>query len=330
MVSPRIVISHWDDVEGVRREQGHIAGTWQSLTGSSSVTVGVRRIRIDPGKWATPLHLEGSEEEIFYVLAGTGVSVQDGGDGLRAYAVRPGDCLVHLALEHAHTLLAGPDGLDVLAFGHRHYAANTLLPRAGVSWLGPTWVLEGAPEDHPWAREAAAGPPEVPEPTERPGRITNVDEVGEFERIGATVARRGRDLGRAAGSERTGIRVYDVLPGKLMNAPHSHSADEEIFVVLEGSGTVELWPHPRAATDPERWPGGHERHAVRAGHTIASPAGRGCPLSIQAGAEGMRVLAYGTREPNDIAYYPRSGKVILRGVGVIGRIEPLDYWDGED
>jgi uncharacterized cupin superfamily protein len=44
----------------------------------------------------------------------------------------------------------------------------------------------------------------------------------------------------------------------------------------------------------------------------------------------MRVLAYGTREPNDIAYYPRSGKVMLRGVGVIGRIEPLGHWDGED
>ena len=36
-----------------------------------------------------------------------------------------------------------------------------------------------------------------------------------------------------------------------------------------------------------------------------------------------------TREPNDIAYYPRSGKVSLRGVGVIGRIERLGYWDGE-
>ena len=67
---------------------------------------------------------------------------------------------------HAHTLQAGPDGLDVLAFGERSYAANTLLPRAGVSWLGPTWVLEGAPDDHPWKREAAAGPPAVDEPAE--------------------------------------------------------------------------------------------------------------------------------------------------------------------
>ncbi len=314
------MITHWDDVEGVRREQGHIAGTWAALTGSSSVSVGVRRIDVDPGRWSTPLHLEGSEEEIFFVLAGDGLSVQDDGSGIEGYPVGQGDCLVHLALEHAHTLQAGPQGLTVLAFGQRHYAANTLLPRAGVSWLGPTWVLQGKPEDHPWKREAAVGPPVVAEPSPRPLRIVNLDEVEEHARRGATVARRVRGLGRAAGSERTGLNLYP---------PHSHSAEEEIFVVLEGSGVVELWPHPRAAAEPERWPGGHERHPVRAGHTIASPAGRGRPLAIRAGAEGLRVLAYGTRDANDITYYPRSGKVGLRGVGVIGRLEQLDYWDGE-
>ena len=324
------MIAHWDDVAGVRREQGHIAGTWSSLTGSRSVTVGVRRIRIDPEMWSTPLHMEGSEEEIFFVLDGDGLSVQDDGDGLHAYRVRPGDCLVHLPLRGAHTLRAGDGGLDVLAFGERHLAGNTLLPRAGVSWLGPTWVLQGAPEDHPYAREADVGPPPVGEPDDRPACIVNVDEVGELERLGATVARRVRDLGRAAGSERTGIKLYDVLPGKLMSPPHSHSAEEEIFVVLGGSGAVEVWPHPRAASEPELWPGGHDRHPVREGHTIASPAGRGRPLGIRAGEDGLRVLAYGTRDPNDITYYPRSGKVSLRGVGVIGRIQQLDYWDGED
>jgi hypothetical protein len=34
--------------------------------------------------------------------------------------------------------------------------------------------------------------------------------------------------------------------------------------------------------------------------------------------------------PSDIAYYPDSGKVSLRGVGVIGRLAPADYWDGEE
>ena len=317
------MISHWDEVESVRREQGHIAGDWQSLTGQASEWVGVRRIRIEPERWSTPLHLEGSEEEIFYVLDGSGVSVQWDGTNEEAYAVRRGDCLVHLALEHAHTLQAGPDGLDVLAFGQRHYAANTLLPRAGVSWLGPTWVLEGEPEDHPWKREAAVGPPVVRELVERPTRIVNVADVELQSRDGATVARAVRDLGRAAGSLRTGLRLVDVRPGKLLNPPHCHSVEEEIFVVLDGDGTLELWPHLRLG-------GQHEEHRVRRGSVVARPAGTGRAHTFRAGEDGLSVLAYGTRDPADVTYYPRSGKVNLRGIGLIGRLDVLDYWDGED
>jgi uncharacterized cupin superfamily protein len=317
------VISHWDDVEAVRRERGHIGGDWQGLTGAASEWVGVQRIRIDPGKWSTPLHLEGSEEEIFFVLSGAGVSVQWDGSKEEAYAVGEGDCLVHLALEHAHTLQAGPDGLETLAFGERHYAANTLLPRAGVSWLGPTWVLEGAPDDHPWKREAAAGPPEVGELAERPARIVNVTDVSAEGREGETVARRVRDLGRAAGALKTGIRLFDVSPGKLLNPPHCHSAEEEIFVVLDGDGVVELWPHLR-------YGGEREEHPVRRGSVVARPAGTGRPHAFRAGADGLSVLAYGTRDPRDVTYYPRSRKVNVRGVGLIGRLDVLDYWDGED
>jgi uncharacterized cupin superfamily protein len=317
------VISHWDEVKTVRRERGHICGDWQSLTGQTSEWVGVQRIQVAPDKWSTPLHLEGSEEEIFFVLAGSGTSVQWDGTAEEAYAVREGDCLVHLALEHAHTLNAGPDGLDVLAFGERHYAANTLLPRAGVSWLGPTWVLEGAPDDHPWKREAAAGPPQIGELAERPSRIVNVDDVQREGREGSTVARDVRDLGRAAGSIKTGLRLYDVRPEMLLNPPHCHSAEEEIFVVVDGEGTVELWPHLRFG-------GEHESHAIRRGHVVARPAGTGRAHTFRAGPSGLAVLAYGTRDPRDVTYYPRSGKVNIRGVGVIGRIDVLDYWDGED
>lgn len=317
------MISHWDEVPTRRREQGHIGGEWQSLTGRASAWVGVQRIRIDPGKWSTPLHLEGSEEEIFYVLGGSGVSVQWDGTAEEAYEVGAGDCLVHLPLEHAHTLRAGDDGLDVLAFGERHLAANTLLPRAGVSWLGPTWVREGAPEDHPWKREAAVGPPEAGELADRPSRIVNVSDVEPDERDGATVSRVARDLARAAGSVTTGLRHLEARPGKLVAPPHSHSAEEEIFVVLDGDGELELWPSPRAGGEPER-------HSVGRGNVVARRAGTGRAHSFRAGETGLTLLAYGTRDPRDVAFYPRSGKVSIRGVGLIGRLDVLDYWDGED
>lgn len=325
------MISHWDDVRTRRGERGHIAGTWSNLTGRESRSAGVKRIQIDPGMWSTPLHLEGADEEIFYVLSGSGVSVQSDGDDTLAYEVRAGDCLVHLPLENAHTLQAGPDGLDVLAFGERSLAGGvTLIPRAGVSWLGESWARVGAEEDHPWTAEAAAGPPEVGELSPRPSNIVNVEDVEAFERVGETVARRGRDLGRAAGSRATGLKIYDVDPGKLMNPPHSHSAEEEIFVVLDGSGSLGVWAHPRGATEPERFTAASQRHDLRTGSVVASQAGTARPLELRAGSEGMRVLAYGTRDPNDITYYPRSGKVMLRGVGVVGRIEQFGYWDGED
>ena len=315
------VTAHWDEFETWRGERGHIAGTWQNLTGRTSRTAGVKRIQIDPAMWSTPLHLEGAEEEIFYVLAGSGVSVQWEGDETHGHEVRAGDCIVHLALENAHTLNAGPEGLEVLAFGQRTHANGiTWLPRAGVAWLGDTWAPVGGEEDRPWSREAAAGPPELGELLPRPGNIVNVEDVEPVERDAPTVGRRVRDLGRSAGSARTGLRYAEVLPGKLNSAPHCHSAEEEIFVVLDGEGELLLWAKS-GITD----------HAVRRGSVVVRPPGTGSAHAFRGGEQGLALLMYGTRDPNDICFFPRSGKVFIRGVGVIARLgESLDYWEGED
>ena len=310
-------VAHWDDVEAYRRERGHMAGTWYDLgTAAGSVAVGVRRIQVDPGRWSTPLHMEGSEEEIFFVLAGSGISLEWNGESTAAYPIGPGDCIVYLALEVGHTLRAGPEGLDVLAFGMRAYAdAATYLPRAGVSWLGPTWVLVGGEENHPWAREAVAGEPEVGELLERPESIVNVRDVEPFERDRGDARFADRDLGSAAGSLRTGLSHVTISAGATGYPPHHHSAEEELFVALDGEGTLVL---------------GEDEHPVRRGAVVARPAGTRIAHSFRAGDGGLTYLAYGTRDPNDIAYYPRSNKINFRGVGVIGRIEKLDYWDGEE
>ena len=86
-------------------------------------------------------------------------------------------------------------------------------------------------------------------------------------------------------------------------------------MILGGSGTVRI---------------GDEEAAVRAGHVVSRPAGTGSRIRSAPGPDGLEYLAYGQRHSDDISYYPDSGKVALWGVGVIGRIEPLDYWDGED
>jgi uncharacterized cupin superfamily protein len=300
-------LAHWDEVEPVRRESGHLAGAWRDLGRAAGTwSCGLQRIQIDPNKWATPAHAELVEEEIFYVLGGSGIAWMDG----EVYEVGPGDCMVYLAAEEAHTHKAGPDGLDVLAFGMRAYHAGTLLPRAGMVRLDPAWVDASPDARHPWEREAAAGEPEVGGISERPRNIVNIADIEPL----AVRAGLDSDLGRSAGSERTGLCQVTLEPGRKGAPHHCHSAEEEIFVVLEGGGTVYL---------------GGEEAPISAGHVLGRPPGTGVAHSFRAGDEGMTYLAYGTREVNDIAYYPHSNKVNFRGIKLIGRIERLDYWDGE-
>jgi uncharacterized cupin superfamily protein len=315
-VIARDFIGHWDEAPGGRAEEGHLGGHWSDLGAATGTrTVGVKRIRVDPGRWSTPFHRQTAEEEIFFVLDGSGVCLLEGS----AFEVRPGDCIVHRVRE-LHSLRAGDDGLDVLAFGTRVRTEAAHLPRAGISWLGGSWVDAGGGE-HPWAREAAAGEPELPPLGARPASVANVDEVEGRE----SAAGSARGLGAAAGSVETGLNWIRLQPGEEGAPPHCHSADEEIFVVLDGDGALELWPSPQAARR------GVEREdvPVRAGHVISRPASSGISHGFRAGAGGITYLAYGTRNANDVCYYPRSNKISFRGLGLIARLDDLDYEDGE-
>ena len=68
----------------------------------------------------------------------------------------------------------------------------------------------------------------------------------------------------------------------------------------------------------------------RSSNVPGGPAGTRIAHAFRGGADGLTLLAYGTRDPNDIAYYPRSRKISWRGVGVIARVEHVDYWVDED
>ena len=86
-------LAHWDDVRKNRVEQGELCGVWRNLGAATGTQgVGLRRIEIEPGKRSTPAHVHGAEEEIVYVLDGSGLSWQDG----ETFALAPGDCIVHL------------------------------------------------------------------------------------------------------------------------------------------------------------------------------------------------------------------------------------------
>jgi uncharacterized cupin superfamily protein len=277
---------------------GHIQGIWRDLGRQTGTrTVGFCRIEIAAEHFSTPAHDHGADEEIFFVLGGEGLLWQDG----RTCAVAGGDCIVHRPKRGPHTLRAGAGGLDVLVFGQRLDPALTALPRAGVAWSFPRWV-ELADGDSPFAREAAAGAPECPPPSaERPRNVVALEDVE------AIFDGRARRLGQAAGATATGLN-HVVLPGGGQGAPaHCHSLEEEIFVVLEGDGVLELWG--RGAASPEE-------HELRAGDVISRPAATGVAHALRAGTDGLTYLAYGTREHGDMCFYPQSGRVSLRGLGI--------------
>jgi uncharacterized cupin superfamily protein len=306
-------IVHWDDVEAQRAEMGHLAATWRNLgRAAGTVTVGLNRIEIDSCKWSTPVHVHGAEEEIVFVLGGSGLSWQED----TTYEIREGDCIVHASGKAGgkpHSLRAGMDGLDVLIYGTRIPVEAAYLPRAGVSWLTPTWTDTGG--DHPWEREVAAGEPRAGEPQPRSSNIVNVADLELEEWVpGGDIGISTTWIARHAGATMSGLNLDVVHPGKRNGIKHIHSAEEELFVVLDGDGTFYL---------------GEEEHAVRAGHVISVPAGGQKGHCFRAGEDGMKVLLYGTRDPNDIAYYPDSKKIYFRGLGVITRVEELDYLDGE-
>jgi len=313
-VSP---IVHWDDVEQRRNAKGEMDAAWQRLGRTAgAVGVGVNRVRVAPGKLPTPPHSHGASEELYYVLGGSGLAWQDDA----VHEVRPGDCVIQRADEHEHTFVAGLDGLEYLVYGTNYATELGWLPRSGAIRLGYPWVTGRV--DDPWDVEAQAPPLAYGEPAARPPNIVNVDEV-EHERTwkSATTA----PLATEERSAQAGLHWERLDPGGRGAPPHCHSEEEEVFVILEGSGVFELWPSPRAASNGVV----REDIPIRTGHVIVRPPASRVGHAFQAGEEGITMLIYGTRKPNDMCYFPRSNKISWRGLGVIGRIEALGYWDGE-
>lgn len=300
---------HVDDVAPEALDVGELRATrFAAGEAAGAFRAGVTRARIEPGGRSSPVHVHGDEEELFHVLGGTGLSWQDG----VTFEIGPGDSLVHRVHEEAHTLIAGPDGLDVLGFGTNSEANVTWLPHAGVMRVGPHWVPADVRD--PFEAERDAGPLPVPDAptTPRPPTIAHLDDVpGEtFDRPGyeGTEQRIGEHLG----AQTTGLRRTVLAPGALSCPPHWHTAEEEIFYVLDGSG--------EALLDDATF-------AVRPGSVLVRPPGTRVAHALRGGPDGLTYLGWGTRVHADLVYYPRSRKLNVHGLCF--RVEPVDYWDGE-
>jgi len=112
---------------------------------------------------------------------------------------------------------------------------------------------------------------------------------------------------------------YDILaPGKRSCPYHFHRAQEELFVILEGEGSLRV---------------AGEMVPVKAGDVVFIPPGPEYPHQfVNTSDAPMRYLSISTQERPEICEYPDSGKYMAYDKGFRGTQRApanLDYWDGE-
>lgn len=162
-------------------------------------------------------------------------------------------------------------------------------------------------------------------------RVVNVDDVPlmDFGHGEGFIAKLGR-IGPLVGAEQLGCMLTIVPPGKKAFPFHCHHANEEMAVILSGTGEARI---------------GDARHPLRAGDIVGMPAGgrETAHQIINTGSDELRYLCLSTMKGPEAVEYPDSGKFAVTAgmppgggprdasLRFIGRPESsLDYWDGEE
>jgi len=134
-------------------------------------------------------------------------------------------------------------------------------------------------------------------------------------------------IGQQLGARRLGYNITAIPPGKRAFPLHSHRENEEMFLVLAGSGEIRI---------------GEGRHAIKTGDIIACVHGgpETAHQIINTGTEELRFLAVSTKISPEICDYPRTGSFAVLAqypdaaapavYMFKGKKENSDdYWEGE-
>ncbi len=163
-------------------------------------------------------------------------------------------------------------------------------------------------------------------------QVVGLAEVASFDSTprdlqgsGAQVA----PVGQLPGLQGIGCRYIGVEPGKRAYPFHNHLGNDELFLILEGSGTY-LY--------------GESDMTISAGDLCA--ASRGGPATahqiISSSSRLLKYLAISTKRDPDICEYPDSDKfaaiavrpgkdVMSAHMRFVGRMDSaVSYFDGED
>ena len=155
--------------------------------------------------------------------------------------------------------------------------------------------------------------------------LMNLDEVefDDIEENGFYTSKRG-EISHRIGARKLGYNLTVVAPGAAQCPFHSHHAEEEMFLILEGEGELRF---------------GDQRYPIRRHDVIACPTG-GPEVAhqiINAGTTSLRYLALSTVAEVEACEYPDSQKVSIvagprgvRGLRKLFRTEnTVDYYDRE-
>ena len=130
-------------------------------------------------------------------------------------------------------------------------------------------------------------------------------------------------LARGTAARKLGASVDTVAPGMRSCPYHFHHAQEEMFVILEGHGTLRV---------------ADEMLPLREGDIVFIPPGPDYPHQIINTSGGpLKYLSISTREWPEIVQYPDSKKFLATAPLAAGGFfdalqrtdDNLDYWDGE-
>lgn len=126
--------------------------------------------------------------------------------------------------------------------------------------------------------------------------VMNIDdaEMVEMGDGGKFQGKRG-SLSAKIGAEKLGYSVVTVPPGKSAWPFHTHYANEEMFLILSGTGTLRY---------------GDEEYPLKEGDVVCCPPGPGRARQIRNSSDAeLKYLALSTNQTPEVAEYPDSGKV---------------------
>ena len=112
-----------------------------------------------------------------------------------------------------------------------------------------------------------------------------------------------------------GVNWICVPPGRAALPFHTHSREDEVFYVLHGRGVLRY---------------GDDLREIRPGDCISCPAGTKTAHQIaNPFDEDLIYLAIGTHDAHEVCTYPDSGKVMVRSLQTVGKLEATDYMQDE-